>query len=207
MRVHIASEPSSEITHLGQALARVILQQEILIRNMGLLSKTNQENLGGAQEGRRHQPKICSTNLPASFLLESILAERCECHQEGPWVRLNMGQARWLARDHQKTNPITIQPETASHMAEQFSWVPSPHCQGTLPNKVSCFVNTCVSSDNSFLSVRQEATFGPGRGHPSCRNMILGRKPYLGISMMEYQATVQTKAMWMNVWWHSICVT
>lgn len=75
MRVHIASEPSSEITHLGQALARVILQQEILIRNMGLLSKTNQENLE-AQEERRHQPKICSTNLPASFLLESILAER-----------------------------------------------------------------------------------------------------------------------------------
>ena len=25
-----------------------------------------------------------------------------------------------------------------------------------LPNKVSCFVSTCVSSDNSFLSVRQE---------------------------------------------------
>ena len=29
-----------------------------------------------------------------------------------------------LARDSSETNPITIKPETASHMAEQFSWVP-----------------------------------------------------------------------------------
>ena len=33
-----------------------------------------------------------------------------------------------------------------------------------LPNKVSCFVSMCVSSDNSFLSVRQEPSFGPWKG-------------------------------------------
>lgn len=72
MRVHIASEPSSEITaHLGQALARVILQQEILIRNMGLLSKTNQENLGGAQEERR-APAQNMFHQPPSILLAGI---------------------------------------------------------------------------------------------------------------------------------------
>ena len=32
------------------------------------------------------------------------------------------------------------------------------------PNKVSCFVSTCVSSGNSFLSVRQEPSFRPWKG-------------------------------------------
>ena len=34
------------------------------------------------------------------------------------------------------------------------------------PNKISCFVSTCVSSDNSFPSVRQEPSFGPWKGSP-----------------------------------------
>ena len=34
------------------------------------------------------------------------------------------------------------------------------------PNKISCFVSTCVSLDNSFLSVRQECTLGPWKGSP-----------------------------------------
>ena len=33
--------------------------------------------------------------------------------------------------------------------------------QAPLPNKVSCFVSTCVSLDSSFLSVRQEPSFRP----------------------------------------------
>ena len=33
-----------------------------------------------------------------------------------------------------------------------------------LPKNVSCFVSTRVSSDNSFLSVRQEPTLGPWKG-------------------------------------------
>ena len=32
------------------------------------------------------------------------------------------------------------------------------------PNKVSCFVSTCVSSGNSFLSVSQEPSFRPWKG-------------------------------------------
>ena len=32
------------------------------------------------------------------------------------------------------------------------------------PNKISCFVSTCVSSDNLFPSVRQEPSFGPWKG-------------------------------------------
>ena len=32
-----------------------------------------------------------------------------------------------LIKDNQETNPITIKPETASHAAEQFCWVPLPY--------------------------------------------------------------------------------
>ena len=39
------------------------------------------------------------------------------------------------------------------------TWV--PFC-----NKISCFVSTCVSLDSSFLSVRQEPSFGPWKGSP-----------------------------------------
>ena len=38
--------------------------------------------------------------------------------------------------------------------------------QAALPNKISCFVNTCVSSDNSLPSVRQRAQFWALEGVP-----------------------------------------
>ena len=37
-------------------------------------------------------------------------------------------ESEWLAKDNPETNPITIKPETASHVAEQFSWVPLLSC-------------------------------------------------------------------------------
>ena len=33
-----------------------------------------------------------------------------------------------LIKDNQETNPITIKPETSSHVTKQFSWVPLPFC-------------------------------------------------------------------------------
>ena len=39
------------------------------------------------------------------------------------------------------------------------TWVPFPY-------KISCFVSTCISSDNSFPSVRQEPSFGLWKGFP-----------------------------------------
>ena len=64
-------------------------------------------------------------------------------------------------------NPITIKLETASHVAEQFSWVPSPSCSPPgRPFPINLLLGTCVSSDNSFPSVRQEPSFGPWQGSP-----------------------------------------
>ena len=39
-------------------------------------------------------------------------------------------------------------------------------CSTSLANKVSCFASMCVSSDNSFSSIRQEFTFGPWKCSP-----------------------------------------
>ena len=33
-----------------------------------------------------------------------------------------------MAKNNPETNPITIKPETASHVTELFSWVPVPYC-------------------------------------------------------------------------------
>ena len=63
-------------------------------------------------------------------------------------------------------------------MAEQFSWVPFIlllSVQAPLPNKVFCFVSMCVSSDNSFLSAREEPTLRPWKG-----SLLLQQKHYLG---------------------------
>ena len=40
------------------------------------------------------------------------------------------------------------------------------------PNKISCFVSTCVSSDNSFPIVRQEPSFGPWKGFPFLQQIL-----------------------------------
>ena len=72
-----------------------------------------------------------------------------------------------MAKDHPE-NPITIKPETVSHTAEQLSWVPLPSCSPPgcpFPVK-SLALSARVSSDNSFLSVRQEPSFGPWKGSP-----------------------------------------
>ena len=100
-------------------------------------------------------------HLPESFLLASILAEQGMHHQEGLWIRM-IGQRQL------ETNPITIKPQTASHAAELFSWTPLPDC--TLPGCPfpikSLALSACVSSDNSFLGVRQEPSFGSWKRSP-----------------------------------------
>ena len=40
------------------------------------------------------------------------------------------------------------------------------------PSRISCFVSTYVSSDNSFPSVRQEPSFGPWKGSLFLQQMV-----------------------------------
>ena len=66
-----------------------------------------------------------------------------------------------LAKDHPETNPIT-----SPRLRSGSPGFPCPPAlrPGPFPDKSSCFVSTCVSPDNSFLSVSQEHAFGPWKG-------------------------------------------
>ena len=93
------------------------------------------------------------TTFPESFVLESVLAERCMYHQEGPWVRL---WAKWLARDNLETNPINHKTWgwVTWQNSSRFPYPAAFHLD-TLPSTVVFFVSKCISSDNSFPNVRQ----------------------------------------------------
>ena len=102
-------------------------------------------------------------------------------------------ESEWLARDNLESNPITIKPETTSHTTEQFSWVPLLCCslpEYPFPMKSLAF-SAHVSSDNSFLSVRQEPTLGPWK-----RSLFLQHNQYLKlwewISSNKSQAKVDS---------------
>ena len=93
-------------------------------------------------------------------------------------------ESEWLAKDNPETNPVTIKPETASHMAEQFSWVPLPYCSPPgcpFPIK-SLALSIHVSPQTIHFRVLDKSPVsGPGRGPPACNNgmfilSVLGEK-------------------------------
>ena len=136
-----------------------------LIRHVVLPLKTQQENREGPKGGRRHQPIICPADFPEPLELKFILAERRVHHQEGPVVRLNMGQARRLARDSPESAPIAIKPA---------AWESSPpgsltllvSTQAALPNKIFSLL-VCVSTPVIHRLVSNKSPLsGPGREPP-----------------------------------------
>ena len=80
-------------------------------------------------------------------------------------------ESEWLAKDSPETNPIIINLETASHVTEQFSWVPSPSCSppGRPFPIISLALSAHVSPQTIHFRVLDKRTVsGPGRGPPSC---------------------------------------
>ena len=80
-------------------------------------------------------------------------------------------ESEWLAKDDPETNPITIKPKTASHVTEQFSWVPFPSC--SLPRCPFPIKPLALSAHVSprtiyFWVLDKSPVSGPGRGPPSC---------------------------------------
>ena len=65
-------------------------------------------------------------------------------------------ESEWLAKDNPETDSIIIKPKTGrAFLLGSLTLLLS--AQAPFPNKISCFVSTCVSLDNSFPSV----SFGP----------------------------------------------
>ena len=76
-------------------------------------------------------------------------------------------KSQWLARDNPETKPISINPETASHVAEQFSWVLLPYC--SVPGRPflikSLALSACVSPWKIHFQVLDKSPLlGPGSG-------------------------------------------
>ena len=72
-----------------------------------------------------------------------------------------------IGKGHPETNPITIKPDIAGHMAEQFSWVPLPYC--SLPSGPFPIESLALSAHVSprtihFRVLDKSPVSGPGRG-------------------------------------------
>ena len=80
-------------------------------------------------------------------------------------------ELEWLAKDHPETNPITIKPETVSHAAEQFSWVPLSYCSPPrcpFPIKSLALSAHVFPQTIHFWVLNKSPVSGPGRSPPSC---------------------------------------
>ena len=110
---------------------------------------------------RKH---LVSVHFPESLLLASVLAERCVCHQERLWIRMIGQRPPGNLSHHHKTRDG--EPHGRAVLLGSLTLLLSTRVP--FPKKISYFVSTCVSSDGSFLSVRQEPSFGPWKGSSFC---------------------------------------
>ena len=122
---------------------------------------TNKPPPTGRVRERSERKHRVSVHFPESLSLAPILAERCVHHQEGLWIRRTGQRPPGNESHHHKTQDC----EPVAEQSPAFPYPPALY-PGALPNKISGFVSTCVSSDNSFPSVRQEPSFGPWKGSP-----------------------------------------
>ena len=124
---------------------------------------TNKPTTNWKSSGKVKRRHHMSDHLPESFSLASILAEQGVHHQEGFWVRM-IGY-------RPEINPITIKPQTTSHMAEQFSWVPWPYCSPPgCPFPIKSLALSAHVSPRTihFRVLDKNPVSGPGRGPPAC---------------------------------------
>ena len=89
---------------------------EIPVSNMALTNHHQSAEFGKGQKDA--MCPITSQNPP--HWDSSWLSNECTSRKDP--------ESEWLTRDNLETNPITINSETVSHLAEQFSWLPLPSC-------------------------------------------------------------------------------
>ena len=117
----------------------------------------------GRVQERSKGDTTCLTTSQNPLLHPSWLNKACTTRKDS--------ESEQLAKDHPETTPITIKPKTASHVAEQFSWVPLLYCSPPrcpFPIK-SLALSAHVSPQTiHFWVLDKSPVSGPGRGPPSC---------------------------------------
>ena len=126
----------------------VILQEKVLVRNMEL---RRHHQLGEFRKGQKDIPHVLQTSQNPPGWNPSWLSNACT-------TRKDPESERWT-RDNLETDPVTIKPCGWTVLLGSLTLMLS--AQASFANTVSCFVSSSVSSDNSFLSVRQEPIPGP----------------------------------------------
>ena len=115
---------------------------------------------------RSKRDTACLSTFPESLLLTSTLAEQCMRHQERLWIRM-------IGQRPPGKYPITIKTKTASHAAEQFSWVPLLYCfPPRCPFSIKYLAFSAHVSPHTihFQVLDKSPVLGPGRGPPSCNS-------------------------------------
>ena len=152
-----------ETTHLGQV---TICMSCFMTGGLGKEQGTNKPPPTRRVRERSKGDTTCPTTSQNPLWYPSWLSSACATSKDY--------ELEWLAKHHPETKPITIKPETASHAAEQFSWVPLPYCSPpgfSFPVK-SLSLSAHVSPLTiHFLVLDKSPVSGPGRGPPSCNKI------------------------------------
>ena len=156
----------------------VNLWQKVPVRNTELTSHHQPEEF---EKGQKEMTRV----LPPSRIPVGIHLGWAMRASSGPWVRI-IGQRwprnkshdhnTWDCHHHWDCEPlraVLLGPLTLLLSA----------CM-PLPHKVSCFVSMCISSDNSFLNVKQELPLRLWKGSPlletyPIHNSASGRQAYV----------------------------
>ena len=123
---------------------------------------------GRVQERSKRDTTNLTTSQNPSLWHPSWLNKACTTR--------NDSESEWLAKDNPETNPITIKPKTASHVIELFSWVPLPYCSPPghpFPVKPLALSAHVSPRTIYFWVLDKSPVLGPGRGPPSCNNIIV----------------------------------
>ena len=117
----------------------------------------------------RSKGDCVSVHFPESLSLASILAEQCGRHQES-LIGQMIGQRPPRNKSHHRKTQ-DCEPHGRAVLLGSLTLLLST--RAPFPNTLSCFVSTCVSSDNSFPSVRQEPNFGPWKGSAFLQQLFI----------------------------------
>ena len=143
---------------------------------------TNKPPSTGRVQERWKGDTICPTTSQNPFHWHpSWLNKACTTRKDS--------ESEWLAKDNLETSPITIKPKTV-----QATWqsrspgfpYPTALPPGALSQENLLLCHTCVSSDNSFLSVRQEPSFIPWKG-----SAFLQQAYFSPVSLFAWQSLIK----------------
>ena len=137
--------------------------QEVLVRNMELISH-HQRRVQERSKGDTTHP---TTSQNPSLWHPSWLNKACTTSKDS--------ESEWLAKDNPETDPITIKPETASHVAELFPCVhPAFYCSPPrcpFPIKSLALSARVSPWTIHFWVLDKSPVSGPRRGSPSCNSL------------------------------------